>query len=71
MVYEANTGSNFDLTNIPFLTAPCENVNNDELPVRFLYPGNEQSLNGDNYSTAVQNLGGSNSQNARMWLVNN
>lgn len=54
---------------IPFLSAPCENLNNDQLPMRFLYPGEEQSLNSANYQSAVEALGGSNSQNARMWLV--
>jgi hypothetical protein len=54
---------------IRFLTAPCENLNNDVLPMRFLYPGEEQSLNSANYSSAVDALGGSNSFNAPIWLV--
>ncbi len=54
---------------IPFLDPPCSNVNNDELPLRFLYPGEEQSLNATNYDEAVERLGGSNSQNAAIWLV--
>lgn len=58
-----------DWGNIPFLSAPCENLNNDQLPMRFPYPGEEQSLNSSNYEAAVQDLGGSNSQDARMWLV--
>lgn len=58
-----------DWNAIPFLSAPCENLNNDQLPMRFLYPGEEQTLNSQNYNAAVQALGGSNSQNARMWLV--
>lgn len=53
---------------IPFLDPPCENVNSDELPMRFLYPGEEQSLNAANYQAAVDALGG-NTQDARMWLV--
>lgn len=54
---------------VPFLTPPCNNTNDDMLPLRFIYPGEEQSLNGDNYFTAVERLGGSNSFNATMWLV--
>lgn len=61
------SGSSFD--GIPFLSATCGNLNNDRLPLRFLYPGQEQSLNGANYNDAVSNLGGNNSQNATMWLV--
>lgn len=54
---------------IPFLDAPCSDVNNGQLPLRFLYPGEEQSLNAVNYQTAISNLGGSNDQNAKMWLM--
>ncbi len=61
--------NDFDLNAIPFLSPTCENVNDDRLPVRFLYPGQEQSLNAENYDQAVSNLGGSNSFNARIWLL--
>lgn len=54
---------------LPFISPPCQNTNDDILPSRFLYPGNEQSLNPDNYKAAVSDLGGSNSQNAKMWLI--
>lgn len=54
--------------NLGFVTAPCLNTNGDELPMRFLYPGNEESLNPTNYQAAVNALGG-NSQNAKMWVV--
>jgi len=54
---------------IPFLDAPCADVNGGELPMRFLYPGEELSLNATNYSEAVDRLGGSNDQNAETWLV--
>lgn len=60
-------GDSFD--GIPFLAATCGNLNNDMLPLRFLYPGEEQSLNAVNYEAAVAAMGGSNSQNAAMWLV--
>ena len=68
MVYEANNGNDFAVNAVEFLTPPCENLNNDQLPVRFLYPGNEQSLNAENYQDAVSRLGGNN-QNAKMYLV--
>lgn len=60
-------GSSFG--EIPFLNASCENLNNDQLPLRFLYPGEEQSLNADSYNQALQSIGGSNNQNAPMWIT--
>jgi hypothetical protein len=60
------SGDSFD--GIPFLDAACGNLNNDQLPLRFLYPGEEQSLNAENYQAAISALGG-NDQNAKMWLV--
>jgi hypothetical protein len=68
MVYEANNGNGFSPSNVPFLDIPCGNLNDDEMPIRFLYPGNEQSLNSENYNDAVSRLG-SNSQNAEMYLM--
>jgi len=53
---------------IPFMAASCGNLNDDELPLRFPYPGEEQSLNNENYQNAIDALGG-NSQNGKMWLV--
>lgn len=61
------SGMSFD--GIPFLSAPCDNLNNDNLPMRFRYPGQEQSLNSANYEEAVERLGGSNDINASIWLV--
>ena len=56
--------------NLGFVSAPCENINGDELPMRFLYPGNEQSLNPNNYQEALSRFGGDgNTQNAKMWIV--
>ncbi|EAY27859.1 hypothetical protein M23134_00300 [Microscilla marina ATCC 23134] len=39
------------------MSPAASNVNNDQLPLRFLYPSNEQSLSVANYQTAVNNLG--------------
>lgn len=61
------SGNSFE--GIPFLDASCGNLNGDALPLRFLYPGEEQSLNSENYQAAVQALGGTDSQNATTWLV--
>nr|WP_255418762.1 SusD/RagB family nutrient-binding outer membrane lipoprotein [Lewinella sp. IMCC34183] len=60
------SGKSFD--GVPFVSATCENLNDDRLPLRFLYPGQEQSLNAANYEQTVNDLGG-NTQNAEMWLV--
>ncbi len=73
MVYEQGNGINFSVGQVPFLSAPCANNNNDELPVRFLYPGNEQSLNSENYEEAINRFanGAGNTQNALMYLMQN
>lgn len=59
-------GNSFD--GIPFINASCGNTNGDRLPFRFLYPGEEQSLNAQNYDEAVTEIGG-NDQNASMWII--
>jgi len=61
------SGNSWD--GIPFLDAPCSNVNDDQLPMRFPYPGEEQSLNPSNYQDAVSELGGD-TKNTRTWLTN-
>ena len=61
--------SGYSWDGIPFLEPSCQNLNNDQLPLRFLYPGEEQSLNNANYQAAIEQLEGGNDQNARMWLV--
>ncbi|UZR96355.1 SusD/RagB family nutrient-binding outer membrane lipoprotein [Chondrinema litorale] len=63
----AESDMNWD--GIPFLSPSCENLNNDNLPLKFLYPGEEQSLNAENYQAAIQKIGGSNSFNVSIWLV--
>jgi hypothetical protein len=40
------------------------------LPMRFVYPGEEQSLNEENYNNAIQAYGG-NDFNGAMWIVGN
>jgi hypothetical protein len=41
----------------PVLPAAVAGVLNGDIPKRFIYPGTEQSLNGDNYKAAVSNQG--------------
>jgi len=41
----------------PQLTPAVAGVLDKKIPVRFIYPGSEQSLNGDNYKLAVANQG--------------
>lgn len=41
----------------PQLTPAIAGVLDKKIPVRFIYPGTEQSLNGDNYKSAVANQG--------------
>lgn len=61
------SGMSFD--GIPFISVPCEDLNNGNLPVRFLYPGEEQSLNQANYQDAIEEMEGGNSINATIWLT--
>lgn len=60
--------SDFDWDAIPFLYPTCENVNSDQLPLRFPYPGEEKSLNKTNYDAAASRIGGD-TQNSPVWLV--
>ncbi len=61
--------SDFDWKGIPFMGPACGNLNNDRLPLKFTYPGQEQSLNQANYRDALERIGGSNDFNAPIWLV--
>ena len=50
-----------------FLSPPSgTNFNNQQLPMRFLYPGQEQSLNSVNYNQAKAQYDGI---NGKMWIV--
>ena len=45
-------------TGLPtFIVPGPDNVNNDQVPVRFLYPGDQQTLNTANYEAAVARQG--------------
>ena len=59
------TAGGFD--NLRFVKAPVgTNFNNYELPMRFLYPGQEQSLNQENYNAAKAQYDGI---NGKMWII--
>jgi hypothetical protein len=51
----------------PQLTPAVAGVLDNKIPVRFIYPGSEQSLNGDNYKKAVANQGTDNLL-TRLWF---
>jgi len=55
---------------IPFLNPPIgSNSNNYELPLRFLYPGQEQSLNSENYNEANSRYSATKLINGKMWII--
>ena len=56
-------------TGRPEITPGPDNVNNNQVPVRFVYPSAEQALNGDNWKAAVDKMGGDDNINAKMWLL--
>lgn len=59
---------NWRRTGYPEIEPSEENVNQDQIPVRFRYPESEQALNNDNYQDAVDDQG-PNDINTEMWLL--
>ncbi|WP_027076282.1 SusD/RagB family nutrient-binding outer membrane lipoprotein [Maribacter antarcticus] len=58
----------FRRTGLPSVIVPGpDNVNNDAVPVRFLYPDSEQTLNGENYKAAVSRIGGDDINSKGWW----
>ncbi|MBX2840295.1 MAG: SusD/RagB family nutrient-binding outer membrane lipoprotein [Flammeovirgaceae bacterium] len=56
-------------TGLPtFIKAGPDNVNGDVIPVRFLYPDNQQTLNGDSYQEAISRQG-ADDINTKMWAI--
>lgn len=53
-------------TGYPVLEPAVDNQNNDMIPVRFIYPISEQSLNADNRAAAVARQG-ADDLNSRVW----
>ncbi len=68
-LYHSSTEAWFDWkrTGKPsFIQAGPGNINSNLVPVRLMYPSLEASVNGENYNTASQRIGGDNI-NARVW----
>jgi len=59
---------NWRRTGIPDIDPSADNVNGDQIPVRFRYPESEQSLNAENYEAAIERQG-ANDINTEMWLL--
>ncbi len=57
-------------TGIPTLLPAVTNQNNDKIPVRYIYPFIEQSINAAQRSEAVTRMGGDD-LNTRMWILPN
>ncbi|MCV6630529.1 MAG: SusD/RagB family nutrient-binding outer membrane lipoprotein [Flavobacteriaceae bacterium] len=60
------TWFDFRRTGLPTITPGPDNVNGDRVPVRYLYPDEEKSLNKTNYDAAVSTIGGDD-LNAKGW----
>ena len=56
-------------TGRPAIEPGPDNLNNGVVPLRFVYPGQEQALNPDNWKAAIDRIGGDDDINAKMWLV--
>jgi hypothetical protein len=59
---------NWRRTGVPDIDPSVDNVNGDQIPVRFRYPESEQSLNAENYQDALDQQG-PNDINTDMWLL--
>jgi hypothetical protein len=56
-------------TNMPAIIPGPSNLNSNKVPIRYIYPLSEQSLNGTNRAAAVQRQGGTDDLNTKMWLL--
>ena len=56
-------------TGRPAIEPGPDNVNNNQVPLRFVYPDDEQALNGSNWQEAIDRIGGQDDINAVMWLL--
>ena len=54
---------------MPAIVPGPANLNDNKVPVRFIYPLAAQSLNPENRATAVQRQGGTDDINTKMWLL--
>ncbi|MFI8378545.1 SusD/RagB family nutrient-binding outer membrane lipoprotein [Leeuwenhoekiella sp. NPDC079379] len=58
---------NIRRTGIPALTPGPDNFNDDNYPVRYLYPESEQAANKENYEAAAARIGGDNINSKNWW----
>jgi len=56
-------------TGMPAIVPGTANLNGNKVPVRYIYPLSEQSLNGVNRQKAVTAQGGTDDLNTKMWLI--
>ena len=56
-------------TNMPAVIPGPGNLNNNKVPVRYIYPLAEQSLNGENRAAAVTRQGNTDNLDTKMWLL--
>jgi len=56
-------------TGMPEIIPGAGNLNGNKVPVRYIYPLSEQSLNGPNRQKAVAAQGGTDNLNTKMWLL--
>lgn len=56
-------------TGMPEIVPGPYNLNENKVPVRFIYPRSEQSLNGANRKAAVDRAGGTDDLNTRPWIA--
>ena len=50
-----------------FASGGAANLNNGNIPTRFLYPTTEQTINSKNYNAEIQLMGGTESTNYKAW----
>jgi hypothetical protein len=56
-------------TGSPAIVPGPDNLNGGKVPVRYIYPLSEQSLNGANRTEAVTRQGNTDDLNTKMWLI--
>jgi hypothetical protein len=56
-------------TGKPAIVPGVDNLNDNKVPVRYIYPVSEQSLNPSNRKEAVDRQGGTDDINTRIWLA--
>lgn len=59
----------FRRTGKPAITPGPNNLNDNKVPFRYIYPFSEQSLNPTNRQEAVSRQGGTDNLNTKMWLT--